>query len=51
LRINAESGLRDEAGTLSEWFFNEYVPRREEALTPPPVPGGRSSQDVRNQLF
>jgi penicillin-binding protein 1A len=51
LRINAESGLRDDAGTISEWFFNEYVPRREEALTPAPVPGGRSSQDVRNQLF
>jgi penicillin-binding protein 1A len=51
LRINAETGLRDEGGTLSEWFFNEYVPRREEALTPAPVPGGRSSQDVRNQLF
>jgi penicillin-binding protein 1A len=51
LRINAESGLRDDAGTVSEWFFNEYVPRREEALTPTPVPGGRSSQDVRNQLF
>ena len=29
LRINAESGLRDEAGTISEWFFNEYVPRRD----------------------
>jgi penicillin-binding protein 1A len=51
LRINAESGLRDDAGTISEWFFNEYVPRRVEALTPTPVPGGRSSQDVRNQLF
>jgi penicillin-binding protein 1A len=51
LRINAESGLRDDAGTVSEWFFNEYVPRRVEALTPAPVPGGRSSQDVRNQLF
>jgi penicillin-binding protein 1A len=51
LRINAESGLRDDAGSISEWFFNEYVPRRVEALTPAPVSGGRSSQDVRNQLF
>ncbi len=52
LRINAETGLRDEAGTLSEWFYSEYVPRREEALTPAsPAAGGRSSQDVRNQLF
>jgi penicillin-binding protein 1A len=52
LRINAESGLRDDAGTISEWFYNEYLPRREETLvTPTPVPGGRSSQEVRNQLF
>jgi len=51
LPINPESGLRDDAGTLSEWFYNEYVPRREEALTSTPTPGGRTSQDVRNQLF
>ena len=52
LRINADTGLRDDAGTISEWFYNEYVPKREEALTPiTPAPGGRSSQDVRNQLF
>jgi penicillin-binding protein 1A len=52
LRINAESGLRDDNGTLSEWFFNESLPRREEALaTPSPQPGGRTSQEVRNQLF
>ena len=35
-----------------EWFYNEYLPRREEPLvTPAPTPGGRSSQEVRNQLF
>jgi len=52
LRINAESGLRDDNGTLSEWFFNESLPRREEALVAPsPQPGGRTSQEVRNQLF
>jgi penicillin-binding protein 1A len=51
LRINADTGLRDDAGSVSEWFYGEYVPRREEALTPSPTPGGRSTQDVRNQLF
>jgi penicillin-binding protein 1A len=52
LRINPESGLRDDGGSLSEWFFSEYVPRRDEpTLTPPPAAGGRPAQDVRNQLF
>jgi penicillin-binding protein 1A len=50
LRINADSGLRDEAGTISEWFYSENTPKaREEALAP--GNGGRSPQDVRNQLF
>jgi penicillin-binding protein 1A len=51
LRINAESGLRDDGGSLSEWFFSEYIPRRDESLVP--VPGGTAPppRDVRNQLF
>jgi penicillin-binding protein 1A len=50
VRVNADTGLRDEAGTISEWFYSEYVPRvREDALAP--TAGGRTSQDVRNQLF
>jgi penicillin-binding protein 1A len=51
LRINADSGLRDDHGALSEWFFSEYVPRRDESLAP--VPGAPSGppRDVRNQLF
>jgi penicillin-binding protein 1A len=52
LRINADSGLRDDAGSLSEWFFSEYIPRREEpSLARPQASGGRPPQDVRNQLF
>ncbi len=52
LRINADSGLRDDNGALSEWFFSEYIPRREEpSLAPPQGTGGRPVQDVRNQLF
>ena len=52
LRINADSGLRDDSGSLSEWFFSEYIPRREEStLAPREATGGRPVQDVRNQLF
>jgi penicillin-binding protein 1A len=52
LRINADSGLRDDSGALSEWFFSEYIPRREESsLASPQGSGGRPVQDVRNQLF
>jgi penicillin-binding protein 1A len=52
LRINADSGLRDDSGSLSEWFFSEYVPRREEpSLAPAQGAGSRPAQDVRNQLF
>jgi len=50
VRINDATGLRDDTSTLSDWFFAESVPRpREDSFTPPP--GGRSAQDVRNQLF
>jgi penicillin-binding protein 1A len=51
LRINAESGLRDDGGGISEWFFSEYVPRRDDtASTAPGAPSG-PPRDVRNQLF
>jgi penicillin-binding protein 1A len=53
MRVNAESGLRDDTSPLSEWFFSEYLPRREEPTFAPsagPV-GTRPAQDVRNQLF
>jgi len=50
VRINDATGLRDDTSALSDWFFAESVPRpREDSFTPPP--GGRSAQDVRNQLF
>ena len=52
LRINADSGLRDDSGSVSEWFFSEYIPRREEpSLAPTQGVGSRPAQDVRNQLF
>ncbi len=52
VRINADTGLRDDASALSEWFYGEYVPRREEpSLAPFQGTGGRPAQEVRNQLF
>jgi penicillin-binding protein 1A len=50
VRINAETGLRDDSSSLSEWFFAEFPPRgRDDALTP--AAGGRTGQEVREQLF
>jgi penicillin-binding protein 1A len=50
VRINAETGLRDESSSLTEWFYAEFPPRgRDDALAP--ATGGRSGQEVREQLF
>ncbi len=51
VRINAETGLRDESSSISEYFFAEFPPRGGgEGLAPATVPG-RAPQDVRDQLF
>ncbi|MGI8895135.1 MAG: penicillin-binding transpeptidase domain-containing protein, partial [Casimicrobiaceae bacterium] len=50
VRINPEFGLRDDAGSLSDWFYAEFPPRMREELTTPAV-GGRTPQEVRDQLF
>ena len=45
--INAETGLRDDAGTITEYFFAEFPPRRrDDSLVP-----GKSGKDIRDQLF
>jgi len=50
VRINAETGLRDDSSSLSEWFYAEFPPRsRDDALAP--ATGGRTGQEVREQLF
>ncbi len=50
VRINADTGLRDDSSSLSEWFYTEFPPRnREEALAP--GVGGKTGQEVREQLF
>jgi penicillin-binding protein 1A len=51
IRINPESGLRDEGSALSDWFFAEFTPRaREDSFTPALTPGP-AARDVRDQLF
>ena len=45
--INAETGLRDDAGTITEYFFSEFPPRRrDDSLVP-----GKAGKDIRDQLF
>jgi len=45
--INAESGLHDESGGLTEYFFAEFPPRgRDDSLAP-----GKAGKDIRDQLF
>jgi len=47
VKVNADTGLRDEGG-LTEFFFSEFPPRgREEGLTP----SGAPAKDIRDQLF
>ena len=47
-KVNAESGLRDEGSSLTDYFYAEFPPRaREESL----VPVGQPARDIRDQLF
>jgi len=47
VKVNADTGLRDDGG-LTEYFFSEFPPRgREESLTP----SGTPVKDIRDQLF
>ncbi len=48
-RINADTGMRDSEGNVTEYFFAEFPPhQREDALAPP---GAQAPREVRNQLF
>ena len=52
VRINPDTGLRDDSTNVSDWFLNEYTPRRsEDSLAPISLPGAPATPDVRNQLF
>jgi penicillin-binding protein 1A len=47
LTINPESGLRDDAGGVTEYFYSEFPPRgRDDSLAP-----GKTGKDIRDQLF
>jgi penicillin-binding protein 1A len=48
-RINADTGLRENEGGVTEYFYAEFPPhQREDALAPP---GAQTPREVRNQLF
>jgi penicillin-binding protein 1A len=53
VRINADSGLRDDGSNLADWFLQENTPRFADAFAPaaPTVTPGGPSRDVRDQLF
>ena len=52
MRINPDTGLRDDSSRVSDWFYAEFTPRgREDALAPAAMPGATPARDVRDQLF
>jgi penicillin-binding protein 1A len=52
LRINPDTGLRDDSSRYSDWFLSEYTPRMsQDALAPALMPGATPARDVRDQLF
>jgi len=47
--INPDTGLREEGGTITEYFLSEYQPRRrDDSLSLVP---SKSGKDIRDQLF
>jgi penicillin-binding protein 1A len=50
VKVNAETGLRDDSSSLTDFFFTEFPPRgREEGLVPASQP--QPARDIRDQLF
>ena len=48
VKVNVDTGLRDDASALTEYFYSEFPPRgRDDGLSPSGVPG----KDIRDQLF
>ncbi len=48
LKVNVDTGLRDDASALTEFFYSEFPPRaRDDSLSPT----GQSGKDIRDQLF
>ena len=52
VRINPDTGLRDDSSRFSDWFLAEFTPRMsQDALAPALMPGAAPGRDVRDQLF
>jgi penicillin-binding protein 1A len=52
MRINPDTGLRDDSSRVSDWFLAEFTPRMaQDALAPAAMPGATPARDVRDQLF
>jgi membrane carboxypeptidase/penicillin-binding protein len=50
VNIDADSGLRDDASPLGEYFYAEFPPRsREQSFAP--AAAGTPHRDIRDQLF
>ncbi len=47
-KINAETGMRDDAGGIPEYFYAEFTPHKDESAA---TPGKESPREIRNQLF
>jgi penicillin-binding protein 1A len=51
VRINQETGLRDDTGTVSEYFLAEFPPRSRDEGLGAQGPPGQPARDIREQLF
>ena len=55
VRINAETGLRDDSSNLTDWFYSEFTPRSRESDASAPAAAlgtpGAPARDARDQLF
>jgi penicillin-binding protein 1A len=50
-RINTETGLHDEGGTLIEYFLAEFPPRGRDDSMGPSGAAGQPGKDIREQIF
>ncbi len=50
-RINTETGLHDEGGTLIEYFLAEFPPRGRDDSMGPAGAAGQPGKDIREQIF
>jgi penicillin-binding protein 1A len=48
MKINADTGLRDEYGGIDEYFYAEFLPRGRDDSG---APGAQPARDIRDQLF